>query len=71
MDKNMPKYMGIIHAYYEVLTEHNKAISFCNKLLDELNNFNALQKTGSFHKKLRKQFVCLLVLTFFEMKPLK
>jgi len=71
MDNSLPKYMSILHVYYDLLTETNRAASFCRKLLDEVSNFNALQKTGSFHKKLRKQFVCLLILTFFEMKPFR
>lgn len=71
MDNKFPKYMSILHVYYDLLIESNQADSFCKKLLEEVRNFNALQKTGFIHKKLRKQFVCLLILTFFEMKPFR
>ncbi|EAR90336.1 hypothetical protein TTHERM_00609400 (macronuclear) [Tetrahymena thermophila SB210] len=71
-DKNKPKYMGIIEQYFIYLKQCNKQDAFINKLQQILLNpedITSMKNQLSYNtmKTVRKQFVCLLILKYFEL----
>ncbi|EAR90320.1 hypothetical protein TTHERM_00607260 (macronuclear) [Tetrahymena thermophila SB210] len=69
IDKSKPKYMGIIEQYFFYVDKFNKGQAFMEKLNQIIQNPKDItQKENKYNdlKLVRKQFVCLLLLKFFE-----
>ena len=66
IDRSICKYMGILKAYYEAIVECNKLSKFCRRLANTIEEFCFLENSDLICKERRKQYITLLVLTYFE-----
>ncbi|KAL4509744.1 hypothetical protein ABPG73_022960 [Tetrahymena malaccensis] len=71
-DKNKPKYMGIIEQYFIQVIKYNQQDNFIQKLQQIILNpvmFTQEDQLKSYNtqKNIRKQFVCLLILRYFNL----
>ncbi|KAL4483122.1 hypothetical protein ABPG74_019148 [Tetrahymena malaccensis] len=69
IDKSKPKYMGIIELYFFYINKFNKGQAFIEKLNEIiLNPQDITYQENSYNnlKIVRKQFVCYLILKFFD-----
>ncbi|KAL4509733.1 hypothetical protein ABPG73_022949 [Tetrahymena malaccensis] len=72
IDLNKPKYMGIIDQYFYYINKFNLNDLFLNQLNQIISNpidLTGYQKQQSYNEQkiIRKQFVCYLILRFFEL----
>ncbi|EAR90328.1 hypothetical protein TTHERM_00609320 (macronuclear) [Tetrahymena thermophila SB210] len=72
IDKNKPKYMGIIEQYFIYINQYNQQDEFINKLQQIILNpedITSMESELSYNtmKIVRKQFVCLLILKYFKL----
>ncbi|KAL4483126.1 hypothetical protein ABPG74_019152 [Tetrahymena malaccensis] len=71
IDKNKPKYMGIIEQYFYYIKKFDLGNPFIQNLNKVIQNpidltKQAHQQSFSIQRMIRKQFVCYLILRFFE-----
>ncbi|EAR90303.1 hypothetical protein TTHERM_00607090 (macronuclear) [Tetrahymena thermophila SB210] len=70
-DKSKPKYMGIMEQYFFQINKHNQGDRFKERLNAVLLNpidYSTKQFISTYNneKTIRKQFVCYLILRYFE-----
>ncbi|EAR90351.2 hypothetical protein TTHERM_00610540 (macronuclear) [Tetrahymena thermophila SB210] len=72
-DKNKPKYMSIVEQYFICINQSNQKDSFLqniNKILIDpvdITQIKTHEQNYITNKTVRKQFVCLLILKYFEI----
>ncbi|KAL4512482.1 hypothetical protein ABPG72_020319 [Tetrahymena utriculariae] len=71
IDKTKPKYMSIMDQYFYQINKYNKGQEFKEKLQNIVQNpkdysVYQFQQTYTNEKEIRKQFVCYLILSYFE-----